>query len=118
MDYMNQIEGRISAEVRNRKNDLASVRSQMARDFAFNAAARAKLKKALLHKMAVNAKVAHDNLHTAMRQTHEKFAKMAAMRNKRNKANLARDRQTMRMVMANKREAAHNLRMAVLTQQR
>merc|ERR1711959_443812 len=52
MDYFNNVEKEISDEVANRKADIASVRAQMARDFAFNAAARAKLKKDMLHKMA------------------------------------------------------------------
>merc|ERR1711912_41228 len=54
MDYFNNVEKEISDEVANRKADIASVRAQMARDFAFNAAARAKLKRQMLHKMAVN----------------------------------------------------------------
>merc|ERR1711871_1587772 len=52
MDYFNNVEKEISDEVANRKSDIASVRAQMARDFAFNAAARAKLKRDILHKMA------------------------------------------------------------------
>merc|ERR1711988_1262041 len=62
MDYFNNVEKEISDEVANRKADIASVRAQMARDFAFNAAARAKLKRQMLHKMAVNAKKCRDDL--------------------------------------------------------
>merc|ERR1711970_488996 len=51
MDYFNNVEKEIADEVANRKSAIASVRAQMARDFAFNAAARAKLKKAMLTKM-------------------------------------------------------------------
>jgi len=41
MDYFNNVEAEIADEVANRKTDIAAVRAQMARDFAFNAAARA-----------------------------------------------------------------------------
>merc|ERR1712036_112738 len=54
MDYFNNVEKEISDEVANRKADIASVRAQMARDFAFNAAARAKLKRQMLLKMAAH----------------------------------------------------------------
>merc|ERR1712188_114253 len=49
MDYFNNVEKEISDEVANRKTDIAAVRAQMARDFAFNAPARAKLKRQMLH---------------------------------------------------------------------
>merc|ERR1719482_1722709 len=49
MDYFNGVERRIGAELANRRADVASVRAQMARDFAFNAAARSKLKRNMLH---------------------------------------------------------------------
>merc|ERR1711977_346348 len=62
MDYFNNVEKKIADEVANRKSDIAAVRAQMACDFAFNAAARAKLKKEMLTKMAVNAKIARDDL--------------------------------------------------------
>merc|ERR1711871_1539765 len=73
MDYFNNVEKEIADEVANRKSDIASVRAQMARDFAFNAAARAKLKKEMLTKMAVNAKIARDDLDLAMRKTQRHF---------------------------------------------
>merc|ERR1711981_15611 len=81
-DYLTNVEKEIAAEEAARKRDVAAVRAQMARNFAFNMEARKKLKKALLHKMAVNAKKVRG------------------------------------VVAANKREAAHNLKQAVLTQQR
>merc|ERR1711970_410470 len=56
MDYFNNVEKEISSEIANRKANIASVRAQMARDFAFNAAARRKLKSAMLTQMAKNAK--------------------------------------------------------------
>merc|ERR1712159_67936 len=102
-----------SDEVANRKADIASVRAQMARDFAFNAAARAKLKRQMLHKMAVNAKKCRDDLNDAMRKTQERFAKQARLANRRYKATLKRDRRTIKMANENRREEAHNLRMAV-----
>merc|ERR1712164_121077 len=113
MDYFNNVEKEISDEVANRKADIASVRAQMARDFAFNAAARAKLKRQMLHKMAVNAKKCRDDLNDAMRKTQERFAKQARLANRRYRATLKRDRRTLKIVAENKKEAAHNLRLAV-----
>merc|ERR1712205_131180 len=113
MDYFNNVEKEISDEVANRKADIASVRAQMARDFAFNAAARAKLKRQMLHKMAVNAKKCRDDLNDAMRKTQERFAKQARLANRRYRATLRRDRRTVKIANHNRREEAHNLRMAV-----
>merc|ERR1712036_98729 len=113
MDYFNNVEKEISDEVANRKADIASVRAQMARDFAFNAAARAKLKRQMLHKMAVNAKKCRDDLNDAMRKTQERFAKQARLANRRYRATLRRDRRTIKMADHDRREEAHNLRMAV-----
>merc|ERR1711981_682338 len=113
MDYFNNVEKEISDEVANRKADIASVRAQMARDFAFNAAARAKLKRQMLHKMAVNAKKCRDDLNDAMRKTQERFAKQARLANRRDRATLRRDRRTVKMAAHDRREQAHNLRMAV-----
>merc|ERR1711968_76896 len=113
MDYFNNVEKKIADEVANRKSDIASVRAQMARDFAFNAAARAKLKKEMLTKMAVNAKIARDDLDLAMRKTQEHFAKQANLANRRYKASLKRDKKTLATVKADKREAAKNLKLAV-----
>merc|ERR1711977_99037 len=94
MDYFNNVEKEIADEVANRKSDIAAVRAQMARDFAFNAAARAKLKKQMLTKMAENAKIARDDLDLAMRKTQEHFAKQANLANRRYKASLKRDKET------------------------
>merc|ERR1711981_1295925 len=113
MDYFNNVEKEISDEVANRKADIASGRAQMARDFAFNAAARAKLKRQMLHKMAVNAKKCRDDLNDAMRKTQERFAKQARLANRRYRATLRRDRRTVKMAAHDRREQAHNLRMAV-----
>merc|ERR1712164_227748 len=113
MDYFNNVEKEISDEVANRKADIASVRAQMARDFAFNAAARAKLKRQMLHKMAVNAKKCRDDLNDAMRKTQERFAKQARLANRRYRATLRRDRRTIKIANEDRREEAKNLRLAV-----
>merc|ERR1711881_498288 len=118
MDYFNGVERRIASELANRRADVASVRAQMARDFAFNAAARSKLKRNMLHKMAVNAKTCRDNLNTAMRRTQEKFAKKARLANRRWWATMKRDRKTISMIKSDSREAARNLRLSVSTWQR
>merc|ERR1711959_767022 len=113
MDYFNNVEKEISDEVANRKADIASVRAQMARDFAFNAAARARLKRDMLHKMAVNARIARRNLDRAMRRTQMRFAHYAHLNNRRNAANLRRDKRTLRYVAQDKREAQRHLHLAV-----
>merc|ERR1711968_261940 len=113
MDYFNNVEKEISDEVANRKADIASVRAQMARDFAFNAAARSKLKRDMLHKMAVNAAIARRNLDRFMRHTQMKFARFAYLYNRRNKMNLRRDKRTLRIVARDKRQAAKHLKLAV-----
>merc|ERR1711975_79926 len=118
MDYFNGVERRIASELANRRADVASVRAQMARDFAFNAAARSKLKRNMLHKMAVNAKTCRDNLNTAMRRTQEKFAKKARLANRRWWATMKRDRKTISMINRDSRQAARNLRLSVSTWQR
>merc|ERR1719305_1752888 len=118
MDYFNGVERRIASELANRRADVASVRAQMARDFAFNAAARSKLKRNMLHKMAVNAKTCRDNLNTAMRRTQEKFAKKAKLANRRWWATMKRDRKTISMIKSDSRQASRNLRLSVSTWQR
>merc|ERR1711871_1480037 len=113
MDYFNNVEKEISDEVANRKTDIAAVRAQMACDFAFNAASRAKLKRNMLHKMAQYAKKARDDLNHAMMRTQERFAKQAALANRRYKATLRRDKRTAKLIKHDKREAAKNLKLAV-----
>jgi len=113
MDYFNNVEKEISDEVSNRKADIQSVRAQMARDFAFNAAARAKLKKNMLHKMAINAKLARDHLNHAMRRCQERFAKQAHLANRRERADQRRAKRIKAFTRHDKREAARNLQLSV-----
>merc|ERR1711881_584379 len=116
-DYLTNVEKEIAAEEAARKRDVAAVKAQMARNFAFNQAARAKLQKAMLAKMAANAKKAKDDLAHAMRFVQAKFASAAAQQNKRNKANIARSAQLRKRIAENKAEAAKNLKHQVLVQQ-
>merc|ERR1711871_573482 len=118
MDYFNNVEKKIADEISNRKQDIAAVRAQMARDFAFNAAARASLKKAMLNKMAQNAKIARDNLDREMRKTQEHFAKNAALNNRRYKASLNRDKKTKALIEKDKKRAAKQLKLAVSSWQK
>merc|ERR1740130_1004550 len=104
MDYFNNVEKEISDEVANRKAD--------------NAAARAQLKKDMLHKMAVYAAKAKKELDDAMERTQKHFAKMAALENKRYAATHKRDKKTLAMAAADKKEAAHNLRTSVTAWQK
>merc|ERR1711881_205809 len=117
-DYLNNVEKEIAAEEAARKRDVAAVRAQMDRNFAFNQAARKKLKKALLHKMAVNAKKAKDDLAHAMRYVQYRFHKAARLANRRNRANIARSKKIRARVAKDKAHAAHQLRIAVKAQQR
>merc|ERR1711959_466079 len=117
-DYLTNVEKEIAAEEAARKRDVAAVRAQMDRNFAFNQAARKKLKRALLHKMAVNAKKAKDDLARAMRFVQYRFHKAARLANKRNRANIHRSKLIRARVARDKAHAAHQLRIAVKAQQR
>merc|ERR1719454_1321974 len=117
-DYLNNVEKEIAAEEAARKRDVAAVRAQMARNFAFNMAARKKLKKFLLAKMAANAKKAKKDLDVAMRRTQAQFAAAAKLANMRNAVNIARSKKIRKVVAANKAEAAKNLATQVAAQQR
>merc|ERR1719482_961176 len=76
------------------------------------------MKKALLAKMAVNAKIAKDNLAHAMRITQRKFAEAARLENKRYHQTIRRSRKTREIMRKNKAEGARELRNAVNNQQR
>merc|ERR1711881_404316 len=117
-DYLNNVEKEIAAEEAARKRDVAAVRAQMDRNFAFNQAARKKLKKHLLHKMAINAKKAKDDLARAMRFVQGRFHRAAALANRRNRANIRRSKLIRARVARDKAHAAHQLRIAVKAQQR
>jgi hypothetical protein len=117
-DYLTNVEKEISAEEAARKRDVEAVNAQMARNFAFNQKARAKMKKALLHKMAVNAKTAHDDLEKGMAFVQAKFASMAKLQNERFKEGQMRSKKLRSLIQKNKEEAAANLKKQVLTQQR
>merc|ERR1711871_451051 len=117
-DYLTNVEKEIAAEEAARKRDVEAVRAQMARNFAFNKAARAKLKKFLLAKMATNAKKAKDDLDTGMRDVQARFAAAAKLQNERQKANVKRSKALRATIRANKKAAADHLAKAVQTQQR
>merc|ERR1719174_3064193 len=117
-DYLNNVEKEIAAEEAARKRDVAAVRAQMDRNFAFNQAARKKLKRALLHKMAINARKAKRDMARAMRFVQMRFARAAALANRRNKANIHRSKAIRARVARDKAHAAHQLKVAVLTQQK
>merc|ERR1711970_1541317 len=116
-DYLSNVEKEIAAEQAARKRDVEAVRAQMDRNMAFNAEARRKLQKAMLAKMAVNAKKARDDLHTAMTFVQGKFA-AADLQNKRNNANIARSKKLRGVIRANEALAKKNLESAVGVQQR
>merc|ERR1711970_495865 len=105
LTFLDKVERQIAKEVAGRKADIAAVRAQMAKNFAYNQAARSKMKKELLAKMAVNANQA-------------KFARFAERENKRNRATINRSRKTREIMRKNKAHAAKQLRLAVSAQQR
>jgi hypothetical protein len=116
--YLDKVEDLIKREVMARRHNIETIRAKMAKNQMLNQKARAGMKKALLAKMAKNAKIANDELHTSMRKTQAEFAKQAALNNKRWRRERRRDRKTMKIMRKNKLEAQHELNMAVLAQQR
>merc|ERR1711988_1109756 len=98
LKYLNKVEKQIAKESAGRRADIAAIRAHMARNFAYNQAARASMKKALLAKMAINARRAKKSLDRNMRRVQAKFAASAELKNKR--------------------AAARSLKIAVLNQQR
>merc|ERR1712054_97056 len=118
LTFLDKVERQIAKEVAGRKADIAAVRAQMAKNFAYNQAARSKMKKQLLAKMAVNAKKAKDDLDRDMRIVQAKFARFAERENKRNRATIARSAKTREIMRKNKAHAAKQLKLAVASQQR
>jgi len=112
MDYFNNVEKEISDEVANRKSDIAAVRAQMAKDFAFNQAARNTLKKEMLKNMARNAKIARDHLNHNMRKTQRRFASQAHLANRRFASNQKRHKKTLALMARDKKRAANALTLA------
>jgi hypothetical protein len=117
-DYLRNVENEIAEEEAHRKHDVEKVRAQMARNFAFNKNARKKMETRLLKRMAANAKKCRDDLHRAMVWTQHKFAKAAALANKRQRANNKRYNEMNAKVKANKKAAERNLKSKVLAQQK
>merc|ERR1712078_705486 len=56
LNFLNKVEKKMAAEKAGRRADIAAIRAHMARNMAYNQAARSAMKKQLLAKMAVNAK--------------------------------------------------------------
>merc|ERR1712164_121407 len=101
LKYLNKVEKQIAKESAGRRADIAAIRAHMARNFAFNQAARATMKKQLLAKMAINAKRAKDSLDRNMRRVQRQFAAQAELANKRNKATIRRSRKTREIMRKN-----------------
>merc|ERR1711871_1269885 len=118
LTFLDKVEANIAKEVMSRKADIAAIRQEMAKNMELNAAARKKMKTMLLARMAVNAKIAKDDLQAAMRRTQRKFARVAALENRRNKETIARSKKTREIMRKNKEEGAKQLSLAVLAQQR
>merc|ERR1711959_769245 len=118
LNYLTEIKNRIATQAANRKRDIAKIRVSLARNRAYNAKARRKMRSSLMHRMAVNAKKAADDLARSMAWTARTFARQARIENMRNDATIERSAKIRVRMRANKRLAANNLRMAVLNQQR
>merc|ERR1711968_103924 len=116
LDYLNKVEKEIATETAARKDDIEKLRIQMAKNRAYNAKARSAMKKELLARMAVNAKQAKDDLDEQMRITAKNFAAAKALENKRWAKNNKRFKKTRAIMKRNKRQAAHELKMATLNQ--
>merc|ERR1711871_1309693 len=117
-DYLTNVEKEIAAEEAARKRDVAAVRAQMARNFAFNKSERTKLKKAMLAKMALNAKKVKEDLARGMRWVQGKFAAFSKLSNTRHTANIKRSLALRATIAKNKIQAEKELQTAVLAQQR
>merc|ERR1711871_1110677 len=98
-DSLSNVEKEIAAEEAARKRDVELVRAQMARNFAFNKAARKK------------------HLHHAMRWVQHKFAHFAAVQNRRQKIMKAQSMAERKQMARDKAEAAKQLKKAVAAQQ-
>merc|ERR1712164_137039 len=118
VDYLDNVEKKIEAETTARKADVRAVRAQMDRNMAFNAAARSKLKKALLARMAHNERKTKHDLHRAMRYVQARFNHAAAVQNARNKANIAASKRIRARVEQEKKYAARQLHIATMAQQK
>merc|ERR1711988_818998 len=90
----------------------------MDRNMAFNAAARSRLEKLLRHKMKRNAMIAAHNLKRAMRFVQGRFAYYAAVSNKREKLNAAKQVALRKQIAKDKKDAEANLDNAVQVQQK
>merc|ERR1719327_2507045 len=118
VDYLDNVEKKIEAETTARKADVRAVRAQMDRNMAFNQAARSKLKKALLARMARNERKTKYDLHRAMRFVQARFAHAAAVQNARNKANIAASKRIRARVAYEKKHAARQLHVATMASQK
>jgi len=116
--YLDKVEAMLAKEISGRQTDITAIRAKMAKNMMFNKAARTTMKKALLVKMAKNAKLAKDELHKAMTKVQAQFAHQAKVNNRRWRKTIKRSRKTHEIMRKNKREAKKELHMAVLTQQR
>jgi len=117
LNYFKEIESRIATEVAGRKMDITKIKAKMAKNRAYNANARSKMKKVLLNKMAVNAKKAKHELDVQMEKTARTFHKQARLANKRWRKQIKTARKTRSIMRKNKREAAKQLASAVSNQQ-
>merc|ERR1719238_928973 len=118
LTFLEKIESNIAKEVQSRKEDIEAIRARMAKNMQFNIEARKKMKTMLLAKMAVNAKIAKDDLASAMRKTQKEFADAAALENQRWRKNNKRFKKTRAIMKRNKKQAARDLKAATAAQQR
>merc|ERR1711975_160622 len=105
LKYLNKVEKQIAKESAGRRADIAAIRAHMARNFAYNQAARASMKKQLLAKMAVNARRAKAALDRNMRRVQAKFAAQASATN-------AKIKQTNSHIAANAAQIRENAKKA------
>merc|ERR1711968_333019 len=92
LTFLEKIEANIAKEVQSRKEDIEAIRARMAKNMQFA-------------KMAVNAKIAKDDLAAAMRKTQKEFADAAALENQRWRKNNRRFKRTREIMKRNKKQA-------------
>jgi len=118
LDFFNKIEDNIAKETQERKEDITKIRATMMKNMQLNEDARKKMKSSLLKKMAEEAKIAKDNLASAMRKTQATFAEVAHKESLRHKQDIKRFRKTREIMRKNKKEARRNLAAATHAQQK
>jgi hypothetical protein len=118
LKYFNKVENKMKKETFERNRDVFKINALMAKNALINQRARKKMNDMLNKKIDLNAKRAKEALANQMRRTQKMFADAAKLANQRQNALNSRMKKMSDTVAANKAQAAHDLKVAVLAQQR